>query len=195
MESRKTAIIVMGFRLALLGALIGLAGACGTTKAPLLDGSFGPDACVDAGGSCVVGPPSNCHGTILDAYDCNPDRNPGGAVCCVTPSCPSFCSAPQVCAYGVDHPYCCSPPGGSCSQDDCCAGCSDAGVCGCLDIASRVGCRNDADCCHGHCGSGVGTIQSCVCNDTDAVCQSAADCCNGACGGPVDGGGSGRCLP
>jgi FG-GAP-like repeat len=40
-------------------------------------------ACEDAGGSCVIGPPTNCSGQILSQFDCNPDRNPGGALCCV----------------------------------------------------------------------------------------------------------------
>jgi hypothetical protein len=31
----------------------------------------------------VVGPPANCTGTVLEAYDCNPSpRNPAGSICC-----------------------------------------------------------------------------------------------------------------
>jgi hypothetical protein len=46
----------------------------------------GPAQCAAAGGRCVIGPPSNCVG-MIGPQDCNPDRNPGGAICCVP--CPS----------------------------------------------------------------------------------------------------------
>jgi len=42
--------------------------------------SNGPEACVAAGGRCIIGG-NKCpnHGP----QDCNPDRNPGGAFCCL----------------------------------------------------------------------------------------------------------------
>jgi hypothetical protein len=42
----------------------------------------GPAACVAAGGQCVIGGGGN---TCPNAgpQDCNPDRNPGGAFCCL----------------------------------------------------------------------------------------------------------------
>ena len=42
-------------------------------------GSDGPAQCVAAGGRCVIGPPTNCVG-MIGSEDCNPDRNPGGAI-------------------------------------------------------------------------------------------------------------------
>jgi hypothetical protein len=47
------------------------------------DAGPGPDACRAAGGNCIIGPALNCDGFVLTKYDCNPDRNPGGAVCCL----------------------------------------------------------------------------------------------------------------
>lgn len=44
--------------------------------------STGPAECAAAGGKCVIGPPMNCHG-MVGSQDCNPDRNPGGALCCL----------------------------------------------------------------------------------------------------------------
>src|SRR6202171_6584118 len=60
---------------ALVLATTGLAGCAGT-------GSDGPAQCVAAGGRCVIGPPTNCVG-MIGSEDCNPDRNPGGAICCL----------------------------------------------------------------------------------------------------------------
>ncbi len=44
-------------------------------------GDSGPADCVAAGGQCVVGPAMNCG--KVGPQNCNPDRNPGGAVCCL----------------------------------------------------------------------------------------------------------------
>lgn len=42
--------------------------------------STGPEACVAAGGQCVMGSqPCPNRGP----QDCNPQRNPGGAICCL----------------------------------------------------------------------------------------------------------------
>jgi hypothetical protein len=41
----------------------------------------GPADCVAAGGQCVVGPGVNCG--KIGPQNCNPDHNPGGAVCCL----------------------------------------------------------------------------------------------------------------
>ena len=54
--------------------------------------SSGPAECEAAGGRCMVGAGMGCAGTI-GPQDCNPDRNPGGAVCCLP--CPSGPSAPD----------------------------------------------------------------------------------------------------
>jgi hypothetical protein len=42
--------------------------------------SSGPEACVAAGGRCVLGGNPCPH---TRPQDCNPDRNPGGAFCCL----------------------------------------------------------------------------------------------------------------
>src|ERR1044071_5668364 len=41
----------------------------------------GPAACAAAGGKCILGPGLGC--AQVGPQDCNPDRNPGGAVCCL----------------------------------------------------------------------------------------------------------------
>jgi hypothetical protein len=58
---------------AIFGLLVLLAGACSGK-------SSGAEACVAAGGQCVIG------GHICPNHgpqDCNPDLNPGGAFCCL----------------------------------------------------------------------------------------------------------------
>jgi len=40
----------------------------------------GPAACVAAGGQCILG---GNHCPNAGPQDCNPDRNPGGAFCCL----------------------------------------------------------------------------------------------------------------
>jgi hypothetical protein len=42
--------------------------------------STGAEMCVAAGGQCLLGGHS-C--PVVGAQDCNPDRNPGGAFCCL----------------------------------------------------------------------------------------------------------------
>lgn len=43
--------------------------------------SSGPEACVAAGGTCVLGSIACAR---RGSADCNPDRNPGGAFCCLS---------------------------------------------------------------------------------------------------------------
>ena len=45
-------------------------------------GGNGVAECADAGGNCILGPPTNCQG-MVGPQDCNPDQNPGGALCCL----------------------------------------------------------------------------------------------------------------
>jgi hypothetical protein len=52
------------------------AGASGNPGQP-----SGPDACKAAGGRCVLGGFPSC--ATVGPQDCNPDRNPGGAFCCL----------------------------------------------------------------------------------------------------------------
>jgi hypothetical protein len=57
--------------------------------------SSGPEACRAAGGECVLG------GNVCanrGPQDCNPDRNPGGAFCCLPcPSCTKADDAGTAC--------------------------------------------------------------------------------------------------
>lgn len=43
--------------------------------------SSGPSDCAAAGGRCILGPGRGC--AVVGPQDCNPDRNPGGAICCL----------------------------------------------------------------------------------------------------------------
>jgi hypothetical protein len=56
-----------------IALLMLLLGACSASNS-------GPAACVAAGGRCVIGG-NTCPNR--GAQDCNPDRNPGGAICCL----------------------------------------------------------------------------------------------------------------
>jgi hypothetical protein len=44
-------------------------------------GTDGPEACVAAGGKCLLGPGLQC--AKVGPQDCNPEINPGGAFCCL----------------------------------------------------------------------------------------------------------------
>jgi hypothetical protein len=51
------------------------------------DGSTGQgSSCTAAGGECVLGSVSCAEQAPESAQDCNPDRNPGGAFCCLSSS-------------------------------------------------------------------------------------------------------------
>ena len=43
----------------------------------------GPAECAAAGGHCVLGPGCTSDAGVVGPQDCNPDVNPGGAVCCL----------------------------------------------------------------------------------------------------------------
>jgi hypothetical protein len=58
----------------LLTMMLGLLGCNGSQT--------GPDACIAAGGRCVPGSAINMCAS-RGTPDCNPDRNPGGAFCCI----------------------------------------------------------------------------------------------------------------
>lgn len=48
------------------------------------DNKSGPQQCIEAGGQCLIGSVTGmglCPN--VGPQDCNPDRNPGGAVCCL----------------------------------------------------------------------------------------------------------------
>ena len=63
------------FALILAAAIVN---ACGSDGTP---GVSGPQACAAAGGTCLIGPGIGC--ARVGPQDCNPDRNPGGAYCCL----------------------------------------------------------------------------------------------------------------
>ena len=56
-------------------------GDSGTDAAVNGDALSGPAACAAAGGQCLLGGAPNC--VIVGPQDCKPDRNPGGAFCCL----------------------------------------------------------------------------------------------------------------
>ena len=68
----------LGEVLAFASMALAVAG-CGTTS----DAPSGPAACAAAGGACIPGAPGGCADGTLGPQDCNPDRNPSGAVCCL----------------------------------------------------------------------------------------------------------------
>ncbi len=55
------------------------AGACGGD----IDNPSGPAACAAAGGTCLIGPPSNCKSGNIGAQNCDPSGDPAGGVCCL----------------------------------------------------------------------------------------------------------------
>jgi hypothetical protein len=61
----------------LLVSSVTVAGCQSEAEPPL----SGPAACAAAGGRCIVGPATGC--AQVGPQDCNPDRNPGGAICCL----------------------------------------------------------------------------------------------------------------
>jgi hypothetical protein len=61
---------------ALLGFVMVALVACSGTS-----GQSGPEACVAAGGKCILGG-NTCSNP--GPQDCNPDRNAGGAFCCLS---------------------------------------------------------------------------------------------------------------
>jgi hypothetical protein len=66
----------------------------------------GPEACISAGGQCLLGP-AVC--AIRGPQDCNPDRNPGGAFCCLSQT--ADCGQPLEITYVCPSP---SDAGGTC---------------------------------------------------------------------------------
>ncbi len=68
----RTLTFILGVGL-VLGSILGSAG-CSST------GASGPEMCAAAGGQCVLGG-NSC--PVVGTQDCNPDRNAGGAFCCL----------------------------------------------------------------------------------------------------------------
>lgn len=60
----------------MIGLTILLLGACSSTSSD----TSGPAACTAAGGQCLIGG-NSCPNR--GPQDCNPDKNPGGAFCCL----------------------------------------------------------------------------------------------------------------
>src|SRR5690242_1628026 len=59
---------------------------CGCSSGGADNGSStgGPEACVQAGGQCLLGSAVATGACpVIGPQDCNPERNPGGAVCCL----------------------------------------------------------------------------------------------------------------
>jgi hypothetical protein len=164
----------------------------------------GPARCVAAGGRCVIGPPSNCAGGTVGPQDCNPDRNPGGAICCLP--CPSgqvpvdggsgcvVNDGPQQCAaaggscvigppsncVGTVGPQDCNPdrnPGGAvCCLPSVMCGAGETCVQASSGNACRIGCAPDA-------GNACPMGQTCTtwevcCSGTGCTAALARVCCS-----------------
>lgn len=87
-------------------------------------GLSGPAACVAAGGECVLGG-STC--LNIGSQDCNPDRNPGGAFCCLDQgflvACNDGSGKTDCCPAGAKSGGTCPEPGLTCSNR-----CNAAGI-------------------------------------------------------------------
>jgi len=97
-------------------------------------GLSGPAACVAAGGQCVVGGFTGC--SKLGTQDCNPDRNPGGAFCCLDRSVSQTCDASVQTIRASDYDQ-------TCQTDSDCLGVSEGNACypctlGCPSTAINV---------------------------------------------------------
>jgi len=80
---RRALLLLACFGLAAEGCLNAVAELTILPDGGGTDAGEGPTACGAAGATCVIGPPSNCVGAVLVAYNCNSDRNPDGAICCL----------------------------------------------------------------------------------------------------------------
>src|SRR5208282_1375450 len=70
-------------------------------------GSAG-STCMAAGGTCVLGNVACSNQAPSDDQDCNPDRNHGGAFCClVRDGGPSTCAGSAPNCFGDDDSQCC----------------------------------------------------------------------------------------
>jgi hypothetical protein len=93
-----------------------LAGACSS--------SSGQAQCEAAGGQCVLG---GAWCSNPGPQDCNPDRNPGGAFCCLS----GLCTAPPVQAANYDQ---------ACTVDSDCVAVAEGNPC----MACGLGCTSGA---------------------------------------------------
>jgi hypothetical protein len=62
---------------------LALAAICGGACGGDIENSAGPAACAAAGGTCLVGSPSNCKSGSIGTQSCDPSGDPGGGVCCL----------------------------------------------------------------------------------------------------------------
>ena len=57
---------------------------CGALLVGCSDSDPGPEQCVAAGGECKLGSAAHTRDCAnVGPQDCNPDVNPGGAICCL----------------------------------------------------------------------------------------------------------------
>jgi hypothetical protein len=96
---------------------------CGSPGADA--GLSGPAACAAAGGKCVVGGFTGC---LKDGpQDCNPDRNPGGAFCCLEDD--------PTCAEANGHVISAADYDQTCTIDSDCIGVGEGDACNPCAIA------------------------------------------------------------
>jgi hypothetical protein len=108
---------------------------CGTLACtrsdPRSDPKDGREACVAAGGRCVIGGFDNC--LQRGSYDCNPSQNPGGAFCCLEE--PAACTTPQGAALIKASNY-----DQSCQTDADCVAIGEGDAC----VACTIECKSAA---------------------------------------------------
>jgi hypothetical protein len=102
----------------LLTVVLLLAGACNSGQAS------GPAQCEAAGGQCVLGS-ARCANP--GTQDCNPDRNPGGAFCCLS----GLCTAEPVQASNYDQ---------TCQTDTDCVAIAEGDPC----LSCGISCSSNA---------------------------------------------------
>ena len=147
---------------------------------PVADAGGSPHGVCEAGcnqerGPCITGAgsPACCSG-----YQCTF----GALLCTATPRGVGLaCTSDNQCSAGLDcvGGFCrqCHTQGGTCKNDgDCCAGHCAGAMCACQPMGQT--CTTSADCCARLACKG-GT---CQCGAQDAPCASDSDCCSGGVG-------------
>jgi hypothetical protein len=158
-------------RWTLLAGMMLLALACSTSSSPA--GS----ACTSAGGTCILGGSWCMTEAASGAQDCNPDRNPGGAYCCLAVEECTVADASLMDSTLSDAGQAFdSGDGGEAGDGGSCAVKSTV----CADCVNVTGCAQEAVACAQddaapipNCAYQYGLFVSCVCNvetsGTDAL--------------------------
>jgi hypothetical protein len=169
--------VLVGLTILFCGCSSGTASTGTSTGSDAADDVTGPEACVRAGGQCLIGGAAGTDGCpVIGPQDCNPAHNPGGAICCLPSSDASTASCHW--AASLDD----AGPGG-CVAARAVVKCTDASGagCGCLsdDPTRCPGCGPDNGfTCEDACTSGeyavsCGGIAVPTTEEPPAGCRSA----------------------